>query len=75
VKEDQTTTSGSNHQNMQMELDRTYTKEGKHKHHKASLRMESTGTTEARKATKHMTKKVNIWIETKMIKHGEFQRP
>jgi hypothetical protein len=43
-------TSGSNHQNTQMELDRSHTKEGKHKHHKASLRMEPTRITEARKA-------------------------
>jgi hypothetical protein len=55
VEEDQTTTSGSNNQNTQMELSRTYTEEGKHKHHKASFRMNSIHRDKKRRSPR------NIW--------------
>lgn len=44
----QTTTSGRNHWNAQMEVERAYCKESKHEHHNTSLTAEPTNTTKAK---------------------------
>ena len=60
MEEIQTITSGSRHQNTQMELDLSYAEESELQHHEASSRVEPARKTKAWKTEKHLAQRANI---------------
>ena len=63
MEEIQATTSGSRHQNTQMELDRSYAEESELQHHEASLRVEPARKTKEWKTEKYLAQRANIGPE------------